>query len=199
MKAVIANVSDNLLQERRRTGADRWDEIWNGVLHMPPAPNREHQRLEFQLESWLYNHWAQPQGNEVYHQINLASHGGWPNRDYRVPDLVLLTPDRSHIDHNEYFEGAPLVVIELRSPDDESYEKLKFYARLGVPEVWIIDRDTRAPELYALAGSDYTEQTPDAAGLLRSAATGITLQGLATNQIALWLTDDESTRGVIPE
>ena len=26
---------------------------------------------------------------------------------HRIPDLALLTPDRFHIDRNEYFEGAP--------------------------------------------------------------------------------------------
>ena len=45
MKAVIARVTDEELAVRRRTGIDRWDEMWEGVLHMPPAPNYEHQRM----------------------------------------------------------------------------------------------------------------------------------------------------------
>jgi len=46
MKVVMAQAPESLLDQRRRTGADRWDEIWDGVLHMPPMPNREHQDLE---------------------------------------------------------------------------------------------------------------------------------------------------------
>jgi len=37
MKAVIAEVPEDILQQRKRTGADRWDEVWEGVLHMAPC------------------------------------------------------------------------------------------------------------------------------------------------------------------
>ena len=83
MKVVIPEAPSHLLEWRARTGADRWDEMWEGVLHMPPMPNREHQDLEWALETWLRTNWAEPRGNNVYHQINVASVGGWPN-DYRI-------------------------------------------------------------------------------------------------------------------
>jgi Uma2 family endonuclease len=35
--------------------------------------------------------------------------------------------------------GAPDAVIEIRSPDDETDEKLPFFAALGVAEVIVID------------------------------------------------------------
>ncbi|MCZ6795223.1 MAG: Uma2 family endonuclease, partial [Planctomycetota bacterium] len=117
MKAVIAKIPDSLLAWRSRTGADRWDENWEGVLHMPPMPNRDHQNFEWSLETYLRLRWARPQGCKVFHQINLSSLGGWPD-DYRIPDLVLLTPDRFDVDRNEYFEGPPSAVVEIRSPDD---------------------------------------------------------------------------------
>ena len=47
------------------------------------------------------------------------------------------------------------MVVEIRSPGDETMEKLPFYAQLGVPEVWIIDRDTKVPELYVLRAGRY--------------------------------------------
>jgi hypothetical protein len=62
--------------------------------------------------------------------INLALLESWPH-NYRIPDLVLLTPDRFHIDRDEYFEGAPTAVIEIRSPGDESIEKLPFSGCAG--------------------------------------------------------------------
>ncbi len=49
MKAVMPEVPQHVLHERARTGANRWDEMWEGVLHMPPMPNRDHQDLALSL------------------------------------------------------------------------------------------------------------------------------------------------------
>jgi Uma2 family endonuclease len=198
MKAVMPDVSRDFLQRRKRMGLDIWDEMWEGVLHMPPSPNRGHQDFEWALESWLRIVWAYPRGNKVYHQINLASVGGWPD-DYRIPDLLLLTPDRFAIDHNEYFEGPPSAVVEIRSPGDESYEKLPFYAELGVPEVWIIDRDTKAPEIHLLAAGQYQRQAPAEAGWLESPGTGIRLRGHGGGKLAIQMAAQEETRRLLPE
>ena len=198
MKAVIPEVPQQLLQQRARLGIDRWDEMWEGVLHMPPAPNREHQDLGLALGSWFRAHWAMPLGNLVYPQVNVASPGGWPN-DYRIPDLILLTPDRFEIDRNEYFEGAPTVVIEILSPGDESVEKMPFYAKLGVPELWIIDRDTRVPKLHALQEGRYELQTPGADGWMRSTATGIRFRAEEDNKLGVQVGDDERTRQLLPD
>src|SRR5207248_670436 len=114
-------VPPEILELRKRTGADRWDEMWEGVLHLMPCPNRDHQDLEWALETYLRTFWARPTGAKAYHQINLASPGGWPD-DYRIPDLVFLTPDNFALDHNEYFEGAVDGVVEIHSPGDETYD-----------------------------------------------------------------------------
>jgi len=134
----------------------------------------------------------------VHGPVNLASPGGWPS-DYRIPDLVLLTPDRFDIDHNEYFEGAPTAVVEVRSPGDETIEKMPFCARLGVPEVWTIDRDTKRPELHVLQAGRYAQQSPGPDGWLESAATGIRLRAEPSGKLAIQLGDDEGTRQVLPE
>ena len=198
MKAVMPQVPQHLLDQRARSGADRWDEMWEGVLHMPPVPNREHQDVAKDLMIWLETHWAGPLGNRVHGPINLASPGGWPH-DYRIPDLVLLTPDRFEIDHNEYFEGAPTVVIGIRSPGDETIEKMPFYAKLGVPETWIIDRDTRVPELYVLRESQYQRRPPGDGGWLESAVTGIRVRAEPEDKLAIQLGGDEATREVLPK
>ena len=198
VKSVLCDTPKDLIAERKRIGADRWDEMWNGVLHMPPMPNRVHQDFTSDLETWIRDHWARPFGNRVHREINLASVGGWPH-DYRCPELVLLTPDRFHIDHNEYFEGPPLVVIEIRSPGDESYEKLEFYAELGVPETWIIDRDTRHPELFELKRGEYTEAISNEDGWLASRATGIRLRTKRPKKLLVQLGDDAKTRAALPE
>lgn len=57
MRAVMPEVSPAILAWRKRTGADRWDEMWEGVLHMAPLPNREHQDLEGAMETYLRLHY----------------------------------------------------------------------------------------------------------------------------------------------
>ncbi len=198
MRAVMSDVPQHILDQRARTGADRWDETWEGELHMPPMPNREHQDLGKFLLIWLQTHWAAPSGNRVHQGINVASPGGWPS-DYRIPDLVLLTPDRFAIDRNEYFEGAPTVVIEIRSPGDETLEKMPFFAKLGVPEVWIVDRDTKVPEVHVLREGDYQQQSPVPDRWLRSAATGVWLRAETEGKLAVQLGEDEGTMLVLPE
>ncbi|MHB1035200.1 MAG: Uma2 family endonuclease [Pirellulales bacterium] len=198
MKAVMPEVPGHILEWRKRTGADRWDEMWEGVLHMPPMPNRSHQDLEGALETWLRTHWAGPRGNRVYHQINVASVGGWPN-SYRIPDLVLLTPKRFDIDRNEYFEGAPEVVVEIRSPGDETIEKLPFYSRLGVPEVWVIARDTKVPDVYVLAAGDYEQRSASKDGWVASRATGIELRGEPGGKLAIRIAGEPSTERLLPD
>lgn len=45
----MVNVPDSLLAERRRTGVDLFDEMWEGLLHVVPAPSAAHQRLNAEL------------------------------------------------------------------------------------------------------------------------------------------------------
>lgn len=199
MKAVMVRVDNRLLDERRRSGADQWDEMWEGVLHMPAMPNRFHQEIEFQFQQWLRKHWAQPCGGRVYQQVNLALPGRWPEKDYRIPDLILLSAERLRYDHGEYCDGPPLVVVEIRSPDDESYEKLDFYAELGVPEAWIIDRDTLRPEVYRLQGGKYVAAAPASDGWTSSPATGVEMRAGDAQRLHVRMADDHATAAAIPE
>ena len=52
MVAIIADRSleDRLRAERERTGADRYDEVWEGVYVMNPLPDNEHQKLVHRFE-----------------------------------------------------------------------------------------------------------------------------------------------------
>jgi Uma2 family endonuclease len=167
-----------------------------------PAPaagaHRCQQELESYLETYLRIHWARPLGAKAFHQINLATIGGWPN-NYRIPDLLLLKPERFAIDRNEYFEGAPNVVVEIHSPGDETYEKFPSYAELEVPKVWVIHRDTREPEIYTLRRRKYRKERSAASGWLRSRETGIELQEGKSGKLAIRIAGDNSTRQDLPE
>jgi Uma2 family endonuclease len=52
--------------------------------------------------------------------------------DYRVPDQLYCRPGQQS---DRGAEGAELIV-EIRSKGDETYEKIGFYAELGVREIW---------------------------------------------------------------
>lgn len=199
MRAVMTVVPPDITAYRQANGSDRWDEIWEGVLHMVPMPSRKHQNLEFEMEEWLRRNWARSSGGRVYHDVNVAregSPGGWTH-DYRVPDLVLLLPERFHIDRDDYFEGAPSVVVELRSPEDETYDKMLWYAALGVPEVWIVDRDSRCPEMYQLRPEGYVAVVADGDGGLTSPLLGIKLLALG-GKLAMQVAESPATRELIP-
>jgi Uma2 family endonuclease len=197
MKAVMADVSEDFLKQRKVTGADRYDEMWDGVLHMPPMPNRFHQDLNWALETYLRLVWIPTRVAKVHHDVNVTPVGGWPH-NYRAPDLIILLPERYEIDQNEYFEGGPNVVVEIHSPGDEAYDKLPFYAALGVAEVWIIHRNTCEPELYQLRRNRYKKKSASPEGWLRSAETGIELRRGDGNKLAIRLAGDETTRQDLP-
>lgn len=197
MKAVMANVPEHILEWRRRTGADQWDEMWEGVLHMAPSPNREHQDFELALAMWLRLNWAKPNGCRVFTRINVAQPGAWPD-NFRIPDIVLLTPKRFHIDCNEYFDGGPDAVIEIHSPGDETYEKLEFYSKAGVSELWILDRDSKQPELLELVGREYQASKADSSDWVRSKVADVELRATADGELEIRVADRDDTVARLP-
>jgi Uma2 family endonuclease len=197
MKAVMASVPTEILELRKRTGADRWDEMWQGVLHICPAIPLEHQDFEWEFETYLRLRWATARGARVYHNINVSPPGGWPD-DYRIPDLSILTAECKAVNCGEYLEGPPDVVIEIESPKDETREKLGFYAALGVPEVWIVHRDEKTPEILVLSRGRYRKRAAGKEGWIHSEVTGIELRRSRRGKLAVRLRGDDSTREELP-
>jgi Uma2 family endonuclease len=152
------------LEERRRTGGDRWDEVWQAVLHIVPSPTEEHQRLGTKLLV-VTDPLAEARGLRAAYELSLFQPGEW-EKDYRNPDLVYYRPP----------VGPRLVtaelVVEILSPGDETYEKLPFYRARGVKEVLVLDPRTRLPELHFADGAT-------AKGLVRSAVLGVTFEAVA--------------------
>lgn len=56
-----------LLAERRRTGASLWDEVWDGMVHMSPVPSVKHQRIERELLYALHALFQQAGMGEMFH------------------------------------------------------------------------------------------------------------------------------------
>lgn len=151
-----------LLARRRALGQDLFDEVWEGVYHMAPAAHPWHGYVENQL-GVLLDPLARAAGLVGTGPFNL----GEPD-DYRVPD-------------RGYHRGVPstvwvpnaVLVVEVVSPDDETWEKFDFYARLGVEEIAVADPMAGVLRWFALAGDRYDETD-------RSGVLGITVEDLST-------------------
>ena len=198
MRAVMSSITNDLLAWRTQTGVDRFDEMWEGVLHMNAAPHGDHQLLQDDLREWLKRCWARPRKARAVCQRNVAKPNEWP-RNYRIPDIVLLTPDRQQFEFGDYIGGPPLVAVEIRSPGDESYEKLPFYAELGVPEVWIIDRDSRTVEIFQLCESRYCTVAADGHDWATSPATEVRMRITDNGLLAVQIVSDPQTYCELPE
>ncbi len=201
MKAVILDMPAHWLAERKRSGAERFDEMWEGVLHMSPSPNDYHQDIVLDLASFLKRHWAKRVRGQVKQELNLVhpdDEVDWVH-NYRIPDISLLSADRIAFNKHTYIVGPPLVCVEIRSPYDESYDKLDLYAMLGVPEVWIIDRDTKQPEVFVLTDVAYVLAEPNAGGWIESSAIPAELSATPFKKLAIRLNRDDATRAEIPE
>src|SRR5204862_7507156 len=110
--------------------------------------------------------------------------------NYRIPDLTFVAVGREDIIREDGVRGGgPDVVIEIRSPDDETYDKIPFFASLGIREVIVIDRDTKRPELYRLAGSRYVALQEDDQGWLRSEAMNVRFGRIAGEKPRLAVED----------
>lgn len=140
MRVVILDAPESLIAERHRLGHDLFDEVWEGEYHMVPFPTNEHQRMLLRL-SVLLNPLAEDAGLEVRTQFGLYDPDVPDDSDYRGPDVVLFRPEHAT---ERGVEGRAELVIEVRSPHDESFAKLGFYERVGVQEFLIVDRDTKA-------------------------------------------------------
>ncbi len=137
-----------LLERRRRSGLDRFDEIWEGVLHMVPAPLGEHADLSQQLAEVL-GPLARAAGLiATISEFNL----GDSEADFRVPDGGIHRERPRGVWHS-----TAALVVEIVSPGDESWKKLPFYAAHSVDEVLIVDPSDRTIHWLALSGGEYRE------------------------------------------
>jgi Uma2 family endonuclease len=173
MRAVVLDVPEQWLAERARLGIDRWDEVWEGVLHMVPPPTYFHQKLGSRLLAFL----AAPlerRGILVQYETGVFRRTTDGREDYRQPDLVFLEADReAELARERGIEGGPLAVLEIRSPGDETYDKLGFWASLGVREVLVIEPDTRRAEVFQLAAGSYAAVVADEHGRIYASTIGV--------------------------
>jgi len=118
----------SLIDRRHALGIDLFDEVWEGSYHVAPAPNAAHGYIDHVL-AILLDPYAKAAGLVGTGPFNLG-HAG----DYRVPDQGY---------HRSRPQGTwvptAAIVVEVVSPDDETYEKFAFYASREVDELIVAD------------------------------------------------------------
>jgi Uma2 family endonuclease len=150
MAALIQDfdLSRQLIAERRRSGHDRFDEVWEGVYVMNPLPNNEHQQLVGALTYLFSSVIRESQLGQVMPGANISDRQhGW-KKNYRCPDVVVFLNGSKAVDCGTFWLGGPDFAVEIVSPGDRSREKLDFYAKVGTQELLLVDRKPWALELY---------------------------------------------------
>jgi Uma2 family endonuclease len=139
-------------------------ELFDGSLHVTPAPTPRHQRVSFKLAAAIEPA-AEPAGLHVLEAVNVRLR---PDR-IPIPDLV-ITGD---IDFDELVVDASAVrlVCEIISPSNAATDrvlKMHYYAAAGISRYLLVEQQTGTLRLFELAGDKYVEaQTAKAGEVLR--------------------------------
>ena len=132
-----------LIERRRALGLDDHDEVWDGEYHVALAASSRHAAVQAAILALLREHAADPR--LVVGPINLGT-----AQNYRVPDGGVLRDGETGL----YVPTAALVV-EVISPDDESYAKFDHYAEHGVTELIYINPEQHDVQLHRVTAGDY--------------------------------------------
>jgi Uma2 family endonuclease len=135
-------------------------ELFDGSLHVSPAPTPRHQIISGELFVALRPA-ARAVGLLVLEAVNVRLRPG----RMPIPDLVITEP----IDVDEPVVAAEAVrlVCEIVSPGNAATDKvlkMHYYAAAGIPWYLLVEQDTGALHLYRLDGDRYREETVVSAG-----------------------------------
>jgi len=176
MHALICDPSqvEAIIKHRQECGGDRYDEVWDGLYIISPTADIEHQRIISQLIPPLFFTIVEEDRGKVYPGVNVTDSAEDWTKNYRVPDMavVMNTSQERCRNIGDAFCGGPDFLIEVRSPGDRSFDKLDFYASIGVREFLIVDRDTKAINLFKFQSRQTTEVKPKE-GWLESEVVGL--------------------------
>ncbi len=137
-----------LIEERRRTGMDRFDEVWEGVYVVNPPPSFGHSTVAGLILDLFRPH-AAARGLVVAREVGIGRH-----RDHRIPDVVVA--DTADLDEEEHYLLAAAIAVEVLSPN-ERIDKRPFYLAQRIAEVVLVDPASRTVEWFVIApdGTSY--------------------------------------------
>ena len=136
---------------------ERWElidgELINKDLIMAPPPKRAHQRNQMKLGSRMSFFAEEEDLGEVYSEFDVVL----SDKDTVRPDLLFVTKERLNIITDDNVQGAPDLVVEIRSPSTARQDwtvKRELYARHGVKEYWLVDPEAATIAVLLLDGGE---------------------------------------------
>ncbi len=147
---------------------NRLVEYSDGRVEVLPMPTDEHQTIVAYLFGALSTAVQGAGGKVLFAPLRLRLRSG----KFREPDLVMLFKADDPRRHNEYWDGADLV-MEVVSPDDPDRDwitKRREYAQAGIAEYWIVDPRTQTITVLRLDQGKYMEQGPIERGATAASA-----------------------------
>lgn len=139
-----------LLAERQLSGADRFDEVWDGVYVMAPLADIEHQETAGDLGAVIRVALGWDDAAKVYVGVNVSDQDRTWRKNYRCPDVAVYLAGNPAVVRRNHWFGGPDFAVEILSPKDRSRKKLEFYAKVGVRELLLVNRKPWQLELYRL-------------------------------------------------
>ncbi|HEX4589877.1 MAG TPA: Uma2 family endonuclease [Gemmataceae bacterium] len=137
-----------LKRERKRNGADRYDEVWEGMYVMAPLANNQHQWLALEIATAIRQGVRFPEDGIVFPGCNVSDRREKWEKNYRCPDVAVFLAGNPAEDRETHWYGGPDFAVEIVSPGDRSRDKLEFYFGVGVRELLVVDRKPWRLELY---------------------------------------------------
>ena len=86
-------LEEEILEQRRLSGADRFDEVWDGVYFKAPLPNNEHQDIDGDLVSIFRIALGWNQQARVNPGVNVSDREVDWQENYRCPDVAVFLAD----------------------------------------------------------------------------------------------------------
>ena len=130
------------IEEYNRTSYHPDREYVDGELRERPVVQTVHSFFQGILVSWFLTHkreWGIKAGVETRTRVS-------PSK-VRLPDVVVV-PRGSY---PQTLVAAPLIVIEILSPNDSYVETKRLavdYHAMGVKNIWLFDPETRTAEMW---------------------------------------------------
>jgi Uma2 family endonuclease len=160
-------------------------QVIEGELVMSPSPRTFHQVIAGRIFALILRHLEKHPIGEVFiapldvhlNDINIYQ-----------PDVIFVSNERMTIITEKGIEGAPDLVVEILSPSTARFDqgpKRKVYAQTGVKELWVVDPDAQAIQIFPLAQSARSDATTHDA---RSTFESALLPGLHFDAAAIFKT-----------
>src|SRR3954465_728454 len=95
-----------LRAEREASGADRYDEVWDGVYVIAPVANNEHRDVQSALAAAILSAvgWG---GRARVHAANVSDREDDWKHNYRICDLAVVLPGSKAKDCGTHWCGGP--------------------------------------------------------------------------------------------